>query len=516
MSENRDADCLDDACGIGTGARSVKVEIRPHSCEFRQSILADTPVINHRINRRIPSVIAVVSFAAICCTSVAASAQASAGTVLPRGPLAVTVDSIIELRAKQGFTGSALLSVDGATTLLKGYGLANKARSTPFGPATVVQIGSNTKDFTAIAILQLVERNQLKLTDSIASIWRAVPNDKRGVTIRQLLNHRAGFAQNGGDDFAPVARPDMVDAALASKLMFVPGTKESYSNVGFSLLAAIVELKSGVTFDEYVAKNILEPAKLKNTGLLLPGFEESRLAHGYRRDGSDYGTMISRPHAPNGPFWNLRGNGGMLSTLEDMLAFYEAVYADRLVGHSLRVLQFQDEPTSLAGSDGINFFFFVRIPQRKIAFLMSSTNEAVPGPSVFRPIRQMLEGGRGSGADAGWRLVKTVTGLATTPRGKAVSEWLEAYNSGDTAQLRKVLLAMAPNSADQRTIGQRITAMLERRKRSGPLTPFGVMESATGIGVRVRTGSNARLQYTFDLDANPVRIRQIRLEDLDD
>jgi Beta-lactamase class C and other penicillin binding proteins len=131
------------------------------------------------------------------------------GTVVST-PLGVRVDSVLNAAAKEGFTGVALVEKNGQVILKKGYGMANRAESIWMTPATVVQIGSNTKDFTAVAILQLVERGKLRLQDSIGKYFDGVPEDKRSVTILQLLRHRAGFPQHLGPDFDSVSREQEV------------------------------------------------------------------------------------------------------------------------------------------------------------------------------------------------------------------------------------------------------------------------------------------------------------------
>ena len=150
---------------------------------------------------------------------------------------------------------------------------------------------------------------------------------------------------------------------MARPLAFIPGAREQYSNTGYAILAAVIEKVSGVTYDEFVRDNILKPLGLKETGLLFPGFDPKRLAHGYR-DGEDQGTMISKPHASDGPYWNLRGNGGMLSTLGDMHTFYTALFeTDKLLKPATRNLA----STPMSRSDSPDptsstYFVYERLP----------------------------------------------------------------------------------------------------------------------------------------------------------
>jgi CubicO group peptidase (beta-lactamase class C family) len=297
---------------------------------------------------------------------------------------AARIDSALRAVEAKGFSGVVRVDRGGSTMLARGYGLANRETQTPFGPKTVIQIGSNTKDFTVVALLQLQERGRLNIHDSLAKFFPNAPTDKRNITLWQLVLHTAGFPIGLGGDFEPLDRQAFLDAAFARPLAFTPGTREQYSNTGYSLLAAVIEKVSGVAYDEFIRANILEPLGLKNTGLLLPGFDPKRLAHGYR-SGKDQGTMLAKPHAADGPYWNLRGNGGMLSTVGDMHAFYTALFeTDRLLKPATRKLRFNpDEPIGLAGSDLVNYFVYERLPGRHIEIIIASNTPDVP-PRVIR------------------------------------------------------------------------------------------------------------------------------------
>lgn len=129
-------------------------------------------------------------------------------------------DSVLSAAARNGFSGVALIRRNGTALLRRGYGLANRARQIKFGPGTVVPIGSNTKDVTKVAILQLAEAGKLRLTDSLSAFFPTVPADKRGITVHHLLEHTAGFPVGIGPDFEPVSRAQFVAHALATPLTF--------------------------------------------------------------------------------------------------------------------------------------------------------------------------------------------------------------------------------------------------------------------------------------------------------
>ena len=367
------------------------------------------------------------------------------------------LDSAMRVAEHAGFSGAVRIERNGVVLLEKGYGLANRERKLPFSAETVVQIGSNTKDFTAVAILQLRERGQLALTDSLDRYFPDAPLDKRGITIAQLLDHRAGFPLGIGGDFEALRRKAFIDRAMKTPLLFAPGAKESYSNTGFSILAAIIEQRTGMTYDAYVQQNIVGPLGLKHTGFLLPGFRPEELAHGYLAAGSDAGTMLAKPHDSDGPYWNLRGNGGMLSTVGDMHAFYEELFeGTKLMKPETRALRFNpNEPVGLAGSDNVNFFLYERFPRLRTELIIASTNVTAKAPAVRRELGKLL----GLPDDSGEPQT-----LTRRPGGKPVSteiatllaDFVTAANSGDSTKLRAFISTRFATDADSPSLDERV------------------------------------------------------------
>ena len=212
----------------------------------------------------------------------------------------VRLDSVLRAAAQRGFSGVVRVERGGTLLLRKGYGLADRERRIAFSDATVVQIGSNTKDFTLVALLRLQQRGRLSLRDSLGKYFPAAPADKRGITLQQLVDHRGGFPIGRGGDFEAPTREQFLQRALAAPLRAQPGTREIYSNTGFAILAAVIEQVTGKSYDAYVRDDLLVPLGLENTGYLLPRFDPARIAHGYDH-GQDQGRVLLKPHAPDGP-----------------------------------------------------------------------------------------------------------------------------------------------------------------------------------------------------------------------
>lgn len=440
-------------------------------------------------------------------------------------PLGVRVDSVLNAAANEGFSGVALVAKNGQVILKKGYGMASRTEGIRMTPATVVQIGSNTKDFTAVAILQLMERGKLRLEDSIGKYFDGVPEDKRGVTIQQLLRHRAGFPQHLGRDFDSVDRVQEIRNALAAPLLFPPGRGRSYSNTGYSLLGAIIEQVSGKSYDVYVRDEILEPIGLKQTGFLLPKFDPKLMAHGYS-DGKDRGTMLSKPHAGDGPYWNLRANGGMLSTVSDMYNFYRALAGETLLKPATRDLMFPpNEPVVLAGSDLVNFFLYNREPQAKVTIILASNAAALNAERVRDQIASVLgletnEGSRGGGIKVeggppSGAAAPALTSLPDTPAGHTVAAYLAAYNSGDLAVMRGFIRdSTIQASGDTRTLDQRVAGNKRIHDDLGALKLIGVVSSKPDqIVAQMAAGNGNQVTVTFDIEAqSPYRLKGLRVE----
>ena len=431
--------------------------------------------------------------------------------------IASRADSILRAAESRGFSGVVLVKKDGRVVIEKGYGLANRERKIVFSPSTVVQIGSNTKDFTAVAILQLKERGLLDLSDTLSKFFPAAPADKRGITIQQLLDHRAGFPIGLGSDFEPVNRQQLIDAAMNFQLLFAPGARQNYSNTGYALLAAIIEQLSGKSYDEYVRDQILQPLGLRDTGFHLPGFKEERLAHGYRSNGEDAGTTVLRPRAPDGPFWNLRGNGGMLSTLGDMSRFYEALFeTDKLLKPETRSLRFRSrDPVALAGSDLVSSFLYERDPGARVEIIIASNTPQWRPPALRSEIASILgiertDGERkvtGPQSDAG-----PVTGPPPAPAVEAViRELVAVLNGGDRAAMRAFIAARFNTEEGQPSVDERLERLAPLSANLGKMEILGMIAPDNGpVRVSVHTAIEGRATMTVDIDtAAPHRIRRL-------
>lgn len=428
--------------------------------------------------------------------------------------LAARADSVMKAAEKEGFGGVVRIEKDGAVILEKGYGMAIRKPAVKFTPATVVQIGSNTKDFTAIGILQLQERGQLNVQDTLGKFFPSAPADKRGITLYQLMKHRAGFPLGLGGDFEPVTRDQLISNAMRFKLLFKPGEKNSYSNTGYAILAAVIEKLSGKSYDVYVRDNILNSLGLAHTGFLLPKFKPSELAHGYER-GRDAGNIINKPHAADGPYWNLRGNGGMVSTVDDMHTFYKALFeTDKLLKPATREIMFKaNEPVGIAGSDLVNFFLYERDPIARVEIILASNDADHRAPMVRKPLAMVL--GLPTGVGGGGGPTAKPNGKAPAPQVAAIiKDFVAALNSGDNKTLQAFLADHFANGPSDPKPEDRMARIGSIHQNLGDITVNGMYDTGDGpVQVVIRTKNEGAGTLLVDIDrAAPYRIKRMGLQ----
>jgi CubicO group peptidase (beta-lactamase class C family) len=225
-----------------------------------------------------------------------------------------------------GFSGTVLVAQGDQILINKGYGLAIRDRELPLTADTVLSLGSITKQFTAAAILKLEMMGLIHTQDPIGHFLLDTPADKSRITLHHLLTHTAGLLEYSGDDYLMINREQFLEIVFASALNFTPGTQFNYSNAGYSLLAAIIEIVTGDSYEDFLRRHFFDPVGMSATGYRLPGWGEYLVAHWYDGD-MDNGTPLDKPY----PSWNLIGNGDMLSTTQDMFRWHQALLDERIL-----------------------------------------------------------------------------------------------------------------------------------------------------------------------------------------
>jgi CubicO group peptidase (beta-lactamase class C family) len=243
-----------------------------------------------------------------------------------KGQLGAKLDEYLARTTPFGFSGACLVAKDGEIILNKGYGMAVRSEGVKNTAQTVFSVGSITKQFTAAGIMKLEMEGKLNTHDLVSRYLEGVGPDKASITLHDLLTHTSGLVQDVGKDYDVAERDETVAKILEQPLEFQPGERFEYTNVGYILLAAIVEKVTGQPYEEFLNQNLFEPADMHFTGYRLPQWNERVVAHWYVGE-TDNGTPLEKPY----PYWNLIGNGGILSTTADMYKWHLALTGDEIL-----------------------------------------------------------------------------------------------------------------------------------------------------------------------------------------
>jgi len=228
--------------------------------------------------------------------------------------------------------GTVLVARGGRVLFRQSYGMANYELRVPNSNETRYHIASVSKPFTAAAILQLQEQGRLSVSDHVSKYVPGFPNGDR-ITLDNLLTHSSGIPDiNGLDDYDTFARsPHNLEQLVAKfaglPLEFAPGSKQSYSNSNYNLLALILEKVSGESYTNYLRRHIFEPAGMKDSGV---DDDASRLIP-YTASGYNPAGISGFENARHVDWSNKTGNGSLYSTVDDLYRFDRALNTDILL-----------------------------------------------------------------------------------------------------------------------------------------------------------------------------------------
>ncbi|MEM5567000.1 serine hydrolase [Psychroserpens sp. AS72] len=229
---------------------------------------------------------------------------------------------------------SILVAKDGKAIYSKAFGDANLELDIKAAPKHVFEIGSITKQFTAVAILMLEEQGKLSVNDEITKFIPDYPTQGKTITVHHLLNHTSGIkSYTNMPSFMELARTDMTPTELIDKfknepMEFDPGTQFNYNNSGYILLGQIIEVVSGQTYADFIQTHIFDKVGMTNSYYgsminLIPNRASgySQTETGYRN--ADY-LSLTLPYAA----------GSIMSTTDDLLKWQNAINANTLIKKS--------------------------------------------------------------------------------------------------------------------------------------------------------------------------------------
>ena len=366
----------------------------------------------------------LLGFSTLCSCSCHSQVQESKNNstpgewIAPNDTTRLIDNYLVSLTKSKSFSGGLLIIKNGEKIFSKGYGFANKEKGIPFTPSTLASMGSITKAFTAAGIMKLYEQGKLSLSNNLKKYFPAVPKDKQNITIHQLLTHSSGFVEflkNDGGDYQKIETNEYLATAFAEPLLFEPGTKSIYTNVGMSILAIIIEKVSGMGYEQFLKKELFEPVGIKDIGYQYPAGKEITIAHGYE-NGVDWGTHQTHfEKAGGGPYWNLKGNGGLEASLNEMYLWANAftnktilkdstiqkmftphIMEENTGGHyyfgygcNISKSRRNTKVIDNGGSNGIYFARMVRLPEEGLVFYMVTNEKSAPTEKILPNVTQL-------------------------------------------------------------------------------------------------------------------------------
>ena len=272
---------------------------------------------------------------------------------------AQAVDAMMESYAGEAPGASVLVLRDGVPLLRKAYGLADLEGRVVATPATNYRLASVTKQFTAAAIMLLVEEGRLTLDDRARHWLPSLPHAADSITVRHLLTHSSGLIDY--EDAMPADATGQLRDADVLRLLenqchtyFEPGTGYRYSNSGYALLALIVERASGRSFPDFLRLRIFQPLGMAHTLAYAAGGPSiADRAYGYSES---TGGWVRTDQSPTSA---VLGDGGIYSSIDDLAKWDAALYDDRLLSDASRKLMFA--PHMATDEPGIRYGFGWRI-----------------------------------------------------------------------------------------------------------------------------------------------------------
>ena len=278
----------------------------------------------------------------------------------PRQPdTASRIDALM-----QGYAGavpgaSVLVLRDGVAVFRRAYGLADLEQRVAAKPATNYRLASMTKQFTAAAVLTLIEQGRLSLDDPVRKWLPSLPPAADPVSIRHLVTHTSGLIDY--EDLIPPATTEQVHDAdvlhlleSQNRLYFAPGTSYRYSDTGYALLALIVARASGEDFASFLRARIFVPLGMRATIAYQAGV--SSVAH--RAFGYSFERAAWR-RTDQSVTSAVLGDGGVYSSIDDLAKWDAALYDERLL--SARSLALAFSPATATDDPAVRYGFGWRI-----------------------------------------------------------------------------------------------------------------------------------------------------------
>ena len=322
--------------------------------------------------------------------------------------LAASIDAGIARYFKADEPGATVIVLkDGKPVFRKAYGMADVTKGVTMTPDMSLRLGSITKQFTAVAILMLVEEGKLAVSDDITKFFPDYPVKGKKISIEHLLTHTSGIVSyTGKPDFRAQSTKDvtvaqMIDYFKNDPLEFEPGTRYRYNNSAYFLLGAVIEKLSGMPYAKFVEQRIFVP--LGMTQSAYEGYERTPTTRALGHTRNEKGFAAASQLSMSQPY----AAGSLVSTVDDLARWDAAISQGKLLkaaswkqaftaykladgkstdyGYGWDIGTLQGAP-SIAHGGGINGFstFAIRLPEQKVyvAVLTNSESGITPASLV--------------------------------------------------------------------------------------------------------------------------------------
>ncbi len=330
-----------------------------------------------------------------------------------------------EAFAKYGPGGAVIVVKDGKTLLRKGYGMADLELGVPVRPEMVFRLGSMGKQFTAVAILQLVKEGKVKFDDPLSKYVPDYPGAE-AITVEQLLTHTSGIpSYNDVPSYASGIREDktpmqLVEGIRHEKPNFAPGEQWRYSNSGYLFLGIIIEKVSGLKYADYMQTKLFTPLGLKNTFIEV----ETRIVAG-RVKGYEFGTDNELYNAGYMSMTQPYAAGSIESNVDDLARWNELLVAGKVIDKALVDRAWTESRTKDGKPTGYGYGWYVS-DEDGVHFVVHgggitgfrSSGVLVPEKKLFVGV---LHNALSSGNDMLYALKYTTTRLALEALGQGWS-----------------------------------------------------------------------------------------------
>ncbi|MCG8331843.1 MAG: beta-lactamase family protein [Chitinophagales bacterium] len=265
-----------------------------------------------------------------------------------KGQLAPQLDSLLnDYYKKKEFNGVVLVAKKGKNLFQQAYGHASIEERIPNEIETKFLIGSTTKSFTAIAIMQLWESG---LVNMHTPIKKYIPelNDEIGrLTLHLLMKNASGLPVHLNRitklEYRDISSKELIELYNESSLSFEPGSKFEYSNLNYQLCALVLERVTGQSFKKYIEERILTPLEMFDSGIERTRIIARDKAVGYDLENGKF------TEAPQNYMAYALGGGDMYSTAIDLLKWDQALYGEKLLGLEAKQLLFDGKPGAFGG-----------------------------------------------------------------------------------------------------------------------------------------------------------------------